>query len=61
MVWSPLNDNDYKTKRRYSNLDKGALKASLLVYIGTKKNPSEDGLMVEVTGLEPVSFLFNNK
>ena len=40
MVWSPLNDNDYKTKRRYSNLDKGALKASLLVYIGTKKNPS---------------------
>jgi len=44
MVWSPLNDNDYKTKRRYLNLDKGALKASLLVYIGTKKNPSEDGL-----------------
>ena len=39
MVWSPLNDNDYKTKRRYSNLDKGALKASLLVYIGTKKKP----------------------
>ena len=61
MVWSPSNDNTKKRKEVF-NLDKGALKALLFVNIGTKqKTHPKMGSSVEVTGLEPVSFLFNNK
>jgi hypothetical protein len=51
-----MNDNII-TKRRYFNLGKGS--SDLLLFYG--KTHPKMGLRVETSGVEPLSFLLNNK